>query len=342
MYKYKEKDDVEKKQCHIIELDKTDKRILFELDRNSRIPDTKLAKLVRKSKESVRYRIKQLEEKGIINGYTIWIDPARLGYSSAKIYLNLANIPEKKKEFIEYVKNDKRLFWLGIAEGAWNAGLTFFVKTNREFFELKNELFSKFKDLILESHTAVPVNVNFCQKTFLHNAEAKWQSVFEKQENYVLDDIEKKIISELFRNSRISIVDIARKYKTSHKTTVDIVRSRIKRLEEKKIIVKYTINLNFVALGYEFYKTFLYFKNLTKKDEYRLMEYTRAQHNTIHLVKQISPWDIELEIMCNNYQEYNSIIDRLTKEFVDIINKVETAIMSEDYIFPAKKMVFEG
>lgn len=320
-----------------LELDKIDRRILFELDRNSRIPDTKLAKLVRRSKESVRYRIRQLEEKGIIKGYIIWIDPARLGYSSAKIYLNLANIPEKKKEFIEYVKKDKRLFWLGIAEGAWNAGLTFFVKTNQEFFELKNELFSKFKDLILDSHTAVPVNVNFCQKTFLHNAEAQWHAIFEKQEHNELDDIEKKIISELFRNSRISVVEIARK----HKTTVDIVRSRIKKLEEKKIIVKYTINLNFAALGYEFYKTFLYFKNLTRKDEQRLMEYTRTQDNTIHLVKQISPWDIELEMMCENYQQYNKIIDSLTKEFVGIINKVETAIMSEDYIFPAESMIFE-
>ncbi len=121
-------------------LDKRDLEILFELDKNARIAETQLAKKIGRSKESVRYRIKQLEKNGIIKRYTIWIDPARLGYHSAKIYLSLANHPEKKREFIDEVRKDKRLFWVGVAEGAWNAGLTFFVKSNEEFFNLKNAL----------------------------------------------------------------------------------------------------------------------------------------------------------------------------------------------------------
>lgn len=320
-----------------IQLDKLDHRLLFELDKNSRLPETSLAKLIGRSKESVRYRIAQLKDKGIIQGFTTWIDPTKLGYSSAKIYLTLANKPQQKKEFIQYVKKDKRLFWLGIAEGAWNAGLTFFVKSNQEFFELKNELFSKFKELILDSHTAVLVNVNMCDKTFLYPAETKWLTIFGTPETLVLDETEKKVLQELFLNSRISLVEIARK----HDTTIDIVRNRIKRLEEKKIISRYTTKIDFNFLGYEFYKTFLYFHNLTKADELKLMEYTRKNPNIIHLIKQISPWDIELEIMCESYHQYNQIISALTLEFSEIISKVETAIMSEDYVFPAQKMIFE-
>lgn len=320
-----------------IKLDKIDKRILFELDRNARIPETKLAKIVGRSKESIRYRMKQLQEKDIIHGFTTWIDPTKLGYQSAKIYLALANKPPEKQKFIEYVKKDKRLLWLGIAEGAWNAGLTFFVKSNLEFFDLKNDLFSRFKDLILESHTAALVNVNIHDKTFLYPSEGKWHILFDHLENYQLEEIEKNILKELFLNARINIVDIARK----HHSTVDIIRNRVKRLEERKIIFRYTLRLNFNKLGYEFYKTFLYFKNLTKPDEQKLMEYTRRNHHIIHLIKQISPWDIELESMCENYQEYNSMIGELTREFSTIIQKVETAIMSEDYVFPAQKMIFE-
>ena len=99
--------------------------------------------------------------------------------------------------------------------------------------------------------------------------------------------------------------------------------------------------VDYTKLGYEFFKTFLYFKNLTKKDEQRLMEYTRQNPKIIHLIKQISPWDVELEIMCESYLEYNSIISNLTKEFSDIISNVETSIMSEDYVFPAEQMIFE-
>ena len=91
-------------------LDNIDKRILLELDKNARISDVKLAKIVGKSKESVRYRIKKLIEEKVILRFTIWIDPTKLGYQTAKIYLNLANIPEKKKQFIEELKNEKRLY----------------------------------------------------------------------------------------------------------------------------------------------------------------------------------------------------------------------------------------
>ena len=318
-------------------LDMLDKRILFELDKNARIPDTRLAKLVRKSKESVRYRIKKLVDDKVILGFSLWIDPTKLGYQTAKVYLNLANIPEKKKAFIEYIKKDKRLFWLGIAEGAWNAGLTFFVKSNQEFFDLKNQVFSRFKDLILNSKTASLVSVHFHDKTFLYKTPTEYDLMFDKPENNELDEISIKILKALFKNSRENVASIAH----DNYTTVDIVRNRMKKLEENKIIKRYTIAINYEKLGYEFYKTFLYFKKLDKEDLEKLMNYCKNNENIIHIVKQISPWDIELEIMCENYKKYNKIISGLTKEFSEIISNVETAIMGEDYVFPSKKMVFE-
>lgn len=318
-------------------LDKIDKRILFELDKNARIPETTLAKIVGRSKESVRYRIKKLQEGGVTQGFTIWIDPTKLGFFTAKMYLTLANIPVKRKEFVEFVTKDKRLFWLGIAEGAWNAGLTYFVRSNREFFELKNELFSKFKDLILEGHTGMVVEIAIYDKVFWYNKESRITTLFGTPENYTLEALEKNILNELFFNARVNVVDIARKYNIS----VDIVRNRIKRLEEKKIITRYLVKVDFKTVGYNFYKTFLYFKNLIVADELRLMEYCRIHPNIVHVVKQISPWDIELEILCESYNQYNTIISQLTEEFSTTINKVETAIMSEDYVFPSQKMVFE-
>jgi hypothetical protein len=80
---------------------------------------------------------------------------------------------------------------------------------------------------------------------------------------------------------------------------------------------------------------------LTKIDEKRFREYCRIHPKIVHLIRQISPWDIELEIVCENYLDYNKIISNLTKEFSTVISKVETAIMSEDYVFPANQMVFE-
>lgn len=318
-----------------MELDVIDSRILYELDRNARIPETRLGKLVRRSKESIRYRIKKLEEMGVIQGYSLWVDPVKLGFMSAKIYLSLANKPELKKEFINHVKKDRRLYWLGVAEGAWNAGLTYFIRTNREFYELKNTLFSKFKDLILSANTAVLVSVHTSDKNYLYEAQTEWKELFAQKEYYEIDEADKKILSALFENSRMSLAQVAR----NTQLTVDIVRQRKKKLEEKGIIKRYVAAINHTVLGLEFFKSFLFFKNLTTQDEQRLMEYARQQPNTIHLIKQISPWDVELEIMCKNYREYNEIINGYTSTFADIIEKVETAIMGEDYILPSSEII---
>ena len=320
-----------------LKIDSIDKRILFELDKNSRIPETKLAKMLGKSKESIRYRIKKLTENKIINKFTIWIDPTKIGYQVYKIYLSTNNIPEKKKELIEYVKNDRRLFWLGVAEGIWNIGLTFFSKNAQEFFELKNQLVGKFKELIIELKTAQVVGIQIHEKSFLYNTNSNWTYFFNEAKEEQLDNISRILLDELFNNSRINLAKIAYKYKT----TVDIIRNRIKNMEKQKIIVKYTININYDLLNYEFYKTFLYLKNTDKESIDKILAYILKSRRIIHLVKQISPWDIELETVCKNYKEYIKTMSELTQKFPESIHKIETAIISEDYVFPSKEKIFQ-
>jgi len=309
-------------------LDKTDMRILYELSKNSRIADTRIAKIIKKSKESVRYRIKKMIDNKIILGFNLWTDPSKLGLASAKIYLNLANIPQKKKSLLEFVKKDKRLYWMGIVEGAWNIGLTYFVKDNEEFFTLKNELVTKFKDLILDVRTASLVGVYWFQYGFLFNEKSEPKKIWASPQKNTLDDVSFKILGDLSKNSRENLAEISH----NHSVSVDIIRNRMKMMESKGIIARYTIKINYNKLDLEFYKTFLYFKNLNKNSLSELRSYCNSQPNIINLVQQISPWDIELEIMCKNYFEYNSILSELTEKFSSIISRTETAILSEDLV----------
>ena len=67
-------------------LDRINRRILFELDKNCRISDNKLAKLVHRSRESVRHRINKLVKDGIIKGFITSINPSKFGYMFFKLY----------------------------------------------------------------------------------------------------------------------------------------------------------------------------------------------------------------------------------------------------------------
>lgn len=62
-------------------LDNTDKRILAELSQNSRITMKELGEKVHLTGQAVSSRVARLEDDGIIEGYTIKVNQAKLGHS---------------------------------------------------------------------------------------------------------------------------------------------------------------------------------------------------------------------------------------------------------------------
>lgn len=61
------------------DLDRIDRRILFELQRDARLSNQELAKRVSLSSSPCWRRVRQLEEDGIIRDYVALLDPKRLG-----------------------------------------------------------------------------------------------------------------------------------------------------------------------------------------------------------------------------------------------------------------------
>src|SRR3990167_8919131 len=99
-----------------IQLDLIDRKILAELDKNCRVPNSVLAKKVNKSREAVKYRIQQLQKQGVIERFITSINPNRLGFYMFKAYLKLENIPEEKEKFLRELKNSKDVYWIGISD----------------------------------------------------------------------------------------------------------------------------------------------------------------------------------------------------------------------------------
>ncbi len=322
---------------NMIEIDNIDKRILFELEKNARIPDVKLARIVGKSKDTVRYRIKKLEQEGIIQGWKTWIDLSKLGYRTATLYFNLVNLPEKRRRLIEEIKKDPKSYWIGVAEGAWNIGVTYFIKSNKELFDIKNNLLSRYHDLIVDVRITSLVSVSVHEKTFLVKGESSLLTFTENVEELEIDNISKKLLQALYFNSRANIATLADKLKT----TIDIIRNRMRKLEGQKIIIRYTIAIDYQKIGYEFYKAFVYLKEFDEKSIDLMLTYSENSDRIINIVKQLAPWDIEFIIFAKGFSDYNAVMGDFTEKFRNFIGKVETAVMSEDIIFPCPKLPFD-
>jgi len=68
-------------------LDDTDFKIINVLQEDSRLSFNKIASKLGISVGTVYNRIKNLEEKGVLKGYTVLIDPFKLGYTMTALIL---------------------------------------------------------------------------------------------------------------------------------------------------------------------------------------------------------------------------------------------------------------
>lgn len=75
-------------------MDGMDHKIIEALRKDSGAPIRKISKLVHISESGVRKRVRRLEHEGVIERYTVVVDPSKLGYNAVAV-VGLDVAPEK-------------------------------------------------------------------------------------------------------------------------------------------------------------------------------------------------------------------------------------------------------
>jgi Lrp/AsnC family leucine-responsive transcriptional regulator len=314
-----------------IKLDIADRRILTELDINCRISATQLAKKVRKSREAVKYRIRQLEEKGIITGYLTSINPNKFGFYMFKVYLQLENIPQERQKFYEFLRTRKNIYWYGISDGAFDCIFAILSRGITEYYEEINAICAQFRKLIVRKLLGVMVDTaQYNKKYFIENAPQKSVVFAGNVVHNKLDGLDFEIIDILANDARIPLTKLAHKAKS----TVEIVRRRMRRMEELGIILSYRIDVDINKLGYEFFKAIIYFKSLSHKEELALMEWMKQEPHSVYYIRSLAPWEAEFEFVVENYLQFNKIIDEMRQKFPNVIRNCEHVIFMEERWMP--------
>ncbi len=314
-----------------IKLDKTDRKILAELDKNCRIPTTVLAKKVMKSRQAVEYRISQLEKRGVITSFNASFNPHKMGYKIYKIYLKLRNIPEEKQKLFNYLKSAGIVYWMGECSGSWDLIFGVFSRNDYEFYKLKNEILSNFQRIITQEYGDSLIDVKQYAKMYFTNEIVPPTMFAGEVVNNELDELDYSILGEIVNNARMPINELAKKVNS----TAIIVRGKLKKLEQKGIIIQYRIGINLNVIGLELYKAIIKLDKYTKEDESKFLTYLSNIPNIHYYIRNI--WQIEPEIVVSSYQEYYEIIENLKKEFPFVIRTVDSVLMITDEWTPGFK-----
>ncbi|MFH0701362.1 MAG: winged helix-turn-helix transcriptional regulator [Candidatus Woesearchaeota archaeon] len=311
-------------------IDLIDRKILSELDFNSRQPFSLLAKKVRCSRTVAEYRVRRMREEGIISSLAAFVDPAKFGYTSWKVYVQFQehNLPFLH-QIEEYLKNHPKFWWVIKCEGSFDLMFCVLAKSVHDFYQELDAFqmkFSKYESRIeITSH----INPDFFSRGYLLNKESKKVCATFLKEPSVdkVDEIDLKILKMLLQDARLPSTEMALKLKT----TPRIINYRIKELLKRKIITHFRLIPNVNKLGMDYYKVMLGLKDLNSQQQAKLRQYLEVHPNIINYSNSWGPWEMEFEAEIEGFKELTNLINKIREEFSEIIKKVEFVLITEEF-----------
>jgi len=297
----------------MLKIDKKDKKILYQLDVNSRQSLSAIGKKVGLPKNVVAYRINKLKEKNIINNFYTIIDASKLGYTSFRIYLTYQYTdPNLEEEILKYFIKNKQTYWIGSIEGKYDLGMHIWVKEPTEFSNFWEKTLRKYRSYFDKQVITLDFKLLHCRYSYLineKNTDRKIEITGGEKKVEGIDEIDFEILKVIAENARTPITEIAQKTDT----TSTVVNYRIKKLEKLNIIQGYRTSINYSILGYQHFKVNIYSKKYDNID--LIINYIKSHPNLIYIDRTAGYADLELEFHLKKLDELHEIMKDLIVKF---------------------------
>ncbi|MEK6885695.1 MAG: Lrp/AsnC family transcriptional regulator [Nanoarchaeota archaeon] len=305
------------------ELSEIDRKVLYELSRNSKQSYKQIARNIKSKKEVVAYHINELLKRQIITKFVPIFSLSKLGILSHKVYLKLQGLTlEKEDKLIKDLIKDKKVAWIAKSIGRWDLLLGFYAKNIIEFAKIKDRILSKLSKYVEEYNLTFIEDAIILNRDYLLNDKRKETSEFSFAGEFKiqrLDDLDLKIIQIIKNEARIPLLDIAKCLNVDART----IKNRIRELEKRRILQGQTVFIDLDKLGFQLHKLCVTFKNYNSTDFERVVNYCKQNPKIIHIIKSLGSWELELEIEDNNLQDIYDFIRLLKNEFAAIIKHIE-------------------
>jgi len=310
-----------------LKVDQKDRKILYELDKNARISSAQIGKKVGLSTEVVHYRVKKLEDKGIITQYQTAANYSKLGLIHFKICFKFNGISLKTEEEIyQKLKPIPQIIWIAKCQGDWECILSCTVNSIKEVDQIKDKIINITNQFINQKSISILTDLWSFPRNYLIKKKEKTTFRIGGEEPK-LDQTDLRLLRILSENARKPVIEIVKEMNS----TVKIITTRIKKLLKTGVINNFRLVLDYDKLGINFYKTFFYLKNPDEKRVKQLLTKLNLHPNVIHNPKVIGEWDLEPEFEFENKEDFQKTVQELMNEYSDIIQRISVIDIIKEY-----------
>ncbi|MCX8198282.1 MAG: AsnC family transcriptional regulator [Candidatus Micrarchaeota archaeon] len=320
-------------------LDKKDREILFQLDLNARQPNSAIARKVRASKEVVAYRIKRMEEAGVIDGYYVLVDITKLGYLHARIFLKLKNTsPTDEEGVLQYFQSESRCWWVNSISGSLaDVGVAFWVKDINDFASFKKKFLSKYGKIIEFWNESIYSSIYIWRRNYLSASQSnkKQDLILGNSKKIEFDSHDIDILSSLTEDGKMPLIELAKKIGLSPTA----IKNRMKRLAMEGALLGFRPKINLSKIGFYWYKVEFKLEDTSKLEA--MLAYFASHPNIVYAYESIGGGaELEMEMEVESHEKFRQIVQDIRTKFSGAIRTYFYFLWSAEHklvFFPPKE-----
>lgn len=305
-------------------IDLKDRKILYQLDLDSRQSLTQIGKNVGLKKDIVSYRIKKLRDEGVIKSFWTLIDAYKLGYIIFRFYLVFQYVNQDiKYKIIGYLVKNKRICVVNEIIGKYDLGVFLWLKDINDFYSFWEGLLDNFGDYFSEKIFSIYVKWFTYRNSFLlldkynKNDRLNYEITGGRGKRFEIDDIDLQLLNDISINSRIPLIELADKLNCSSQ----MVNYRLNNLRKSGVIQAFRVGIDLSKLGLKEYKVDIQLKEHTKRRH--IMDYIKSNPNLEFIGTSAGVSDLELEFVLENSDKLHQVMEEISSKFPNTIRKYE-------------------
>jgi DNA-binding Lrp family transcriptional regulator len=308
---------------------KTDRRIMYYLLENARMPDSAIAKKMATSKQVIGYRLKRLEKINALTGYRAKINSSLLGFSTFGVYLQL-NKATDEKFLIDELKKNPFVRWIVSCTGKWDLIFSISARDIGHFHSILHKIMAKAEKYIKSYDTNIFLYTKDFIPEFVFEFGRKEEPALKELHEGKTIKLDKKdvmLLDILQNTARMPILLISQKLGISPYA----VRYKIKSLIQSGVINQFKPSINYEALGYGWYQILIHTKNLSEKEEKYFLETLRTIKGVTYILKCIGKWNFEIIMNVQDNWKFRESLLELRTKLSDYILSYDTLIIFRNY-----------
>jgi len=305
----------------MVKIDLKDRKILYELDLNCRQSNTQIGKKVGLKKDVVSYRIKRLQDDGVIKNYYAAIDTFKIGYNVFRIYINFRYVTsELKEEIIKYFVDYKDSWVVVTVKSEIDLDVVIWVKNIYEFHQFWEKSLDRYEDYFEKYSISIYIYAACYHKDFLlmdehDKSDREMYEVSCGVKPVEIDETDYKLLNELADNGRAPLIELAEKIGCSSQS----VNYRIKNLVKSGVIDAFRVELDLSKLDFKHFRVDIYLKDhKTKKP---VINYLKDKPYLEYMNLSMGWADLEPEFIVKNMDDLLKIMEELNSKFSGAIKK---------------------